>query len=384
MSGGKLRAGVVGLGWAGRQHMAAYAAPPDVELVALAGMEADRWHALGDQYGIAPEHRFARLAATLSLMAELDVVSVATPTTLHAPIAVAALDAGLHVLSEKPIAENAPTAERMVDAAERNDRVLDVSFNHRRRGDVQALKKIIDDGVLGHIYYAKAGWLRREGIPGLGSWFTQRSTSGGGPLMDIGVHMLDMALHVIGEPKVTAATAATYAEFGPRGRGSSAVATMRKTGVQEGDFDVEDLSTAFLRLDGGGTLLLESSWAQWIPKDRCYVTVYGADGGASIEWGAPDDPVRTLEIWTEKDGAAGHPAPRWCRPTATTRPASSTSSTRCGPATTPTTAAGRRWPGPPSSTRATPRRRRVQKSPSDFTIRHICHNILGTLLACRA
>ena len=78
------------------------------------------------------------------------MVSVATPTTLHAPIAVAALDAGLHVLSEKPIAENAPTAERMVEAAERNDRVLDVSFNHRRRGDVQALKKIIDDGVLGH------------------------------------------------------------------------------------------------------------------------------------------------------------------------------------------------------------------------------------------
>ena len=78
--------------------------------------------------------------------------------------------------------------------------MLDVSFNHRRRGDVKALKKIIDAGVLGDIYYAKAGWLRREGIPGLGSWFTRRATSGGGPLMDIGVHMLDMALHVLGEP----------------------------------------------------------------------------------------------------------------------------------------------------------------------------------------
>ncbi len=308
MSGGKLRAGVIGLGWAGRQHMAAYATAADVDLVALAGMEAGPLAELSDQYGIAPEHRYPDWQHLVD-HGELDVVSVATPTTLHAPIAVAALDAGLHVLSEKPIAENAPTAERMVDAAERNDRVLDVSFNHRLRGDVQTLKKVIDDGVLGPIYYAKAGWLRREGIPGLGSWFTQRSTSGGGPLMDIGVHMLDMALHVIGEPKVTAATAATYAEFGPRGRGSSVVATLRKTGVQEGAFDVEDLSTAFLRLDGGGTLLLESSWAQWIPKDRCYVTVYGADGGASIEWGAPDDPVRTLEIWTEVDGlpATLHP-----------------------------------------------------------------------------
>jgi len=120
--------------------------------------------------------------------------------------------------------------------------------------------------------------------------------------MDIGVHMLDMTLHLLGEPGVRAATAATYAEFGPRGRGSSAEATMRKSGVEEGEFDVEDLSTAFLRLDGGGTLLLESSWAQWIPKDHCYVTVYGSDGGASVEWGAPSDPHRALHIWTEKEG----------------------------------------------------------------------------------
>ena len=197
----------------------------------------------------------------------------------------------------------------MVEAAERNDRVLDISFNHRRRGDVKALKKVIDAGLLGNIYYAKAGWLRREGIPGLGSWFTRRATAGGGPLMDIGVHMLDMALYLLGEPAVRAVTAATYAEFGPRGRGASVAATMRKTGMTEGEFDVEDLSTAFLRLDGGGTLLLESSWAQWIPQDQCYVTLYGSDGGATIEWGAPNDPVRVLEIWTEKDGvpATLHP-----------------------------------------------------------------------------
>ncbi len=309
MSNENLRAGVIGLGWAGQQHMAAYAAGQGVDLVALAGMEEDALQQLGDHYGVAEEHRY-RDWQQLVDHGQLDVVSIATPTTLHAPVAVAALDAGLHVLSEKPMAENGPTAQLMVDAAERNDRVLDVSFNHRRRGEVQVLKKIIDDGVLGHIYYAKAGWLRREGIPGLGSWFTRQSTSGGGPLMDIGVHMLDMALHVIGEPQVTAATAATYAEFGPRGRGSSVAATMRKTGVQEGAFDVEDLSTAFLRLDGGGTLLLESSWAQWIPKDLCYVTVYGSDGGASIEWGAPDDPIRTLDVWTETAGlpATLHPA----------------------------------------------------------------------------
>jgi predicted dehydrogenase len=212
-------------------------------------------------------------------------------------------------LSEKPMAEDADTARLMVEAAERNDRVLDVSFNHRRRGHVQVLKKMIDAGLLGKIYYAKAGWLRREGIPGLGSWFTRRATAGGGPLMDLGVHMLDIALYLLDEPRVRAVTAATYAEFGPRGKGSGVSPLMRKTGVQDGAFDVEDLSTAFVRLQGGGTLLLESSWAQWIPKDHCYVMLYGSDGGASIEWGAPGDPDRSLNIWTEVDGvpATLHP-----------------------------------------------------------------------------
>jgi predicted dehydrogenase len=299
---------VIGLGWAGRQHMAAYADAADVELVALAGMEADQLTELGEQYGV--EHRFPDWR-DLVAAGQVDVVSVATPTTLHAPIAVEALGAGLHVLSEKPMAENAAVAQTMVDAAKAADRVLEVCFNHRRRGDVRALKQIIDAGLLGHIYYAKAGWLRRQGIPGLGSWFTRAATAGGGPLMDIGVHMLDMALHLLGEPTVRAATAATYAEFGPRGRGSSSYAASDKTGVTEADFDVEDLSTAFLRLGDGGTLLLESSWAQWIPQDQCYVAVYGSDGGANLEWGGqPGDWYNKLSIWTEVEGVPAelHPA----------------------------------------------------------------------------
>ena len=160
--------------------------------------------------------------------------------------------------------------------------------------------------------------------------------------MDLGVHMLDIALYLMDEPPVRAVTAATYAEFGPRGRGSSASPFMRKTGVQPGAFDVEDLSTAFLRLQGGGLCC----WSPAGPsgsKDQCYVTLYGADGGASIEWGAPDDPQRSLNIWTEK---AGVPATciQTCRPTASTRNVSWTSSPRCGPVTTRTIAASRRWP----------------------------------------
>jgi predicted dehydrogenase len=307
ISSDRLRVGVIGLGWAGQQHMAGYAEIADVDLVALAGMETESLQRLGDEYGVPEEHRYPSWQDLVD-HGQVDALSIAAPTTLHAPIAVTALDAGMHVLSEKPMAENADAARLMVEAAERNDRVLDVSFNHRKRGHVKILKKIIDAGLLGRIYYAKVGWLRREGIPGLGSWFTRRATAGGGPLMDLGVHMLDIALYLLGEPAVRAVTAATYAEFGPRGKGSSG--SPDKTGVEPGAFDVEDLSTAFLRLQDGGTLLLESSWAQWIPKDRCYVTMYGSDGGASIKWGAPDDPHRTLSIWTEKEGipATLHPA----------------------------------------------------------------------------
>lgn len=298
---GTLRAGVIGLGWAGQQHMDAYAQIDGVELVALAGLEPEQLELLGEQYGVPPERRFGDWSELVGAGC-VDVVSVATPNDLHAPVTVAALDAGLHVLSEKPMAETGDVAQTMVEAARRNGRVLEVTFNHRRRGDVQALKQIVDAGLLGDIYYAKAGWLRRQGIPGMGSWFTRKAASGGGPLMDIGVHMLDMALHLLGDPEVTTATASTYAEFGPRGRGASAYGLGRKTDVGAEDFDVEDLATAFLRLDGGGTLLLESSWAQLVPYDQCYVTLYGSEGGASIEWGGHPETYRKIGIWTEKDG----------------------------------------------------------------------------------
>ena len=308
MSAALLRAGVVGLGWAGQQHMAAYAARPDVELVALAGRETDKLEELGAGYGVPGDHRFTDWPDLLA-RAELDVVSVAAPTSLHAPIAVAALDAGLHVLSEKPLAESAAAGERMVEAAERNGRVLDVSFNHRRRGVVKALKQLVDSGDLGEIYYAKAGWVRRQGIPSLGSWFTRRATAGGGPMMDLGVHMLDIALHLLGQPEVRTVTAATYAEFGPRGRGGAPSAVMDKTGVAAGAFDVEDLSTAFLRLSGGETLLLECSWAQWVPDEQCYVTVYGADGGAGITWVPRPGGASSIEVWTEGTGGPATSGP---------------------------------------------------------------------------
>ena len=293
-----LRVGVIGLGFAGQAALRGYLALPGVEVVGIAGLETDRLKQLGEEHDIP--HLFERYEDLLALD-ELDAVSVATPTKLHAPISIAALESGRHVLCEKPLARSGAEAEEIVNAAVKAGRVLKVIFNHRERGDVAVLKQQIDAGQLGRVYYAKARWLRRNGIPGLGSWFTNRELAGGGPLIDLGVHILDMALYLLGEPKVLTVTASTFAELGPRGLGGS---TSSKLQVGSA-YEVEDLATAFIRLEGGGTLLVETSWASFRkPGDDFGVTLYGTDGGAEIavENYAPED---TLRIYTD---VAGVPA----------------------------------------------------------------------------
>lgn len=274
--GRPLRAGVIGLGWAGQQHMAAYSDLPGVELVAIAGMEDGPRAELGEKYGVTRLYSDWR---DLVADGDLDVVSVAVPTFLHAPIAVGALEAGIHVLSEKPIARTAAEAQTMVDAAHSSGRVLEVAFNHRRRGDIEALKSAIDAGQIGRPYHARAIWLRRAGIPALGSWFTNREMAGGGPLIDIGVHVLDYALHLFGEPQVTAVSAVTHSELGARGRGG---AKSDKQHVGSA-YEVEDLASLLLRLEGGGSIVLETSWAAYRPAgDEFGITLYGTEGGADL------------------------------------------------------------------------------------------------------
>ena len=148
-----LRVGVVGLGWAGQQHLAAYDAHPDSTVVALAGLEDRPRAKLAARYGI--EHAVAEWKDLLAVEG-LDAVSVCVPTFLHAPIAIAALKRGIHVLSEKPIALDGAEAQRMVRAARKADRVLDVAFNHRQRSDIQNHKALIDEGWLDRHYYDKA------------------------------------------------------------------------------------------------------------------------------------------------------------------------------------------------------------------------------------
>jgi predicted dehydrogenase len=201
-----LRAGVVGLGYAGEQHLKIFVRVPGVEPVALASLEEDRLGELGGRYGVPDLYTsWEELVAR----DDLDIVSIGAPNNLHAPIAIAALEGGRHVLCEKPLARNGAEAQRIVSAARKADRAVHIAFTQRERGDVQALKRHIEEGNLGRIYHAKATWMRRNGIPGMGGWFTSKELAGGGPLIDLGVHMIDMAIYLMGEPEVQTVSCAT-------------------------------------------------------------------------------------------------------------------------------------------------------------------------------
>lgn len=283
-----LRVGIIGTGWAGETHLKAFNAH-GCEVVAIADPRADRLGELASRYNVATYTEFEDLIAR----DDLDIVSVATPNSLHMPATVAALNSGRHVLCEKPLALNPGEAQQMVNAARANNRVLKVAFSHRVRGDVQTLKQQIESGALGKIYHAKASWMRRSGIPGMGGWFTTKATAGGGPLIDLGVHVLDMAMFLMGEPEIVSVTAATYSELGKRGVGS------RGDTVDNNRFEVEDFGTAFVRLAGGATLLLEASWAIYGKTwDDFSVAVFGTQGGGEVHtngWRERD----TLELYVD-------------------------------------------------------------------------------------
>lgn len=258
----KTTAGVIGLGL-GKAHLAGYLADERVEVVGLADLDVGLAERTASEHGVP--HAFAAYRDLLAL--EPDLVSVCLPNFLHAPVTIDGLDAGVHVLCEKPMALNAGQARDMADAARRNGRFLMIALNNRFRTETQILKKLVEQDVLGEIYYAKTGWLRRSGIPGAGTWFTRKAQAGGGPLIDLGVHMIDLTRWLMGNPRPASVVGATYA---------------RLSGSVEGEFDVEDLAAAFIRFEGDATLVAETSWASHVPGEGSYVKLMGTRGGAEI------------------------------------------------------------------------------------------------------
>ncbi len=265
-----LKLAVIGLGM-GRGHLGDYQDYERSEVVAVCDKDAQRLKERGEAAGIEPGccysdyRKLLRDAEKLGL----DAVSVALPNALHAPVTVAAAKAGLHVLCEKPMATTARDARRMIRAADEAKKKLMINFSFRFTDQSQALRRLVDSGSVGEVYYGRTVWHRRRGLPGFGGWFGQKELAGGGPIIDLGVHRLDLALWLMGNPTPVTVSASTYGAIGPQ--------LARK---KRKKFDVEDLGCALVRFDNGATLIVEASWAGFSEKKEDMVTqLWGSEGG---------------------------------------------------------------------------------------------------------
>jgi predicted dehydrogenase len=210
----------------------------------------------------------------------IEVVVIGVPNQYHAPLAIKALEAGKHVILEKPMAINLEAAKDIVKAQRKAGKLVMIPHQMRWEPAALQLKQTVEGGTLGRIYNAKAGLFRRKGIPGWGTWFTRMDQSGGGPLIDIGVHMLDLSLHLMGNPKPVSVYGSTFAEFGPHKRGIGSWGTPN----WDGTYDVEDLATALIKMEDGSVLSLEVSWAvnSGVENNGSFVHLMGTEGGASL------------------------------------------------------------------------------------------------------
>ena len=271
------RVGVIGAGSIAQSHLTAYSQNPDVELIAVADMNLERAQQVAEQHGATRAY-----ADPHELLAdpEIDGVSICTWNDSHAAWAIAAVEAGKHVLVEKPIARTLAEAEELQRVVEAHDRVVQVGFVRRHSPNCQVLKTFIDQGDLGEIYYARASCLRRAGNPG--GWFADQEISGGGPLLDIGIHVLDLCWYLMGSPKAVSVSGTTFDRLGSRGN----IRTMRRYRAADHAPDrstVEDLASAMIRFENGASLLLDCSYSLHATQDSIDVSVHGDRGGAVLE-----------------------------------------------------------------------------------------------------
>jgi predicted dehydrogenase len=274
MKSRKLRVAVIGTGSIGRGvHVPAWKRITDVEIVAVADIRKERAVTTAAEHGIPNVYRDYR---DVCAMREVDAVDVCTPNKLHAPIALAALAAGKHVLCEKPLAPSPSEVEAMIRGAKKARRLLCSVQNHRFRPESVALKQYIDAGRLGRTYYARAWAIRRNLLPPA-STFISRKESGGGPCFDIGVHVLDVTMWLMGFPQPESVS----------GVAQTNLAKSRIIPSIWGDwdrkkYDVEDFAVGLVRFHNGVTLTLEASWLGHLPEpERFCSTVLGTHAGVS-------------------------------------------------------------------------------------------------------
>lgn len=289
----KVKIGIIGCGGiANGKHLRAISGIDFLEPVAFCDIIEERAIALRDEY--YPNAAVYTDYKELLKDESIDAVDICTPNYLHSIIAVDAFKAGKHVLCEKPDAIDVTEVLKMKNAADEAGKVLMVIRNNRFVNASQYAKKFVEDGKMGEIYCGRCGWQRRRGIPGKGGWFTTKEQSGGGPLIDLGVHMIDLAIWLMGNPTPVAVSANTYTKFADNDTSDSENSKFGDAN-SEGTFDVEDLAMGMIRFDNGAVLQIEFSWASNIKEENRFVELRGTKAG--LKW--KDNEV---EFFTEEDG----------------------------------------------------------------------------------
>ncbi|GIP38109.1 oxidoreductase [Paenibacillus sp. J31TS4] len=273
----KLKIGVIGAGSISQVHLDSYAKNPEVEIYAICDLNEERAKEKAAKYGATKVYTdYNELLAD----PEIFSVSVCTWNNSHAPISIAALDAGKHVLCEKPLCMTVEEALQVEEAVKRSGKLLQVGFVRRYAENAQVLKKFIDQGDLGDVYFAKATCLRRLGNPG--GWFADKERSGGGPLIDIGVHVIDLAWYLMGRPKVKSISGNTYNSLGNRANVEN-LAFYRASDYDASKNTVEDAANALIKFENGASMLVDVSFTLHAKKDELSVKLYGTKGGAEVE-----------------------------------------------------------------------------------------------------
>jgi predicted dehydrogenase len=284
----RLRCAVVGLGM-GRHHARGFQSHPRAEVVALCDVSPDACREVADTLNVPATYTDYR---DMLANEKPDVVSIATPNRFHAAIALDALRAGAHVLCEKPMAMNAAEGRRMVAAARRARRRLMINFSYRFTEQAWALKQQVDSGLLGDIYFGRTVWHRRRGMPGFGGWFGTKALSGGGPLIDLGVHRLDLALWLMGYPRPTWVLGNTW----------NPIASARAK-AQGKTFDVEDLAAAMIRFENGACLEIEASWAANIRERELMETRLLGTRAGLVQRNVAEGYQFEAEVYLEREGS---------------------------------------------------------------------------------
>ncbi len=284
----KRKIAIIGVGSIAQSHISAYRSDPRCEVYAFCDIDEKRLKEMGERHGVT--RLFTDKDEMLRACPEIDAVSVCTWNNSHADCTIAALNAGKDVLCEKPMAMNAEEAKAMLEAAKRNEKLLMIGFVRRYGNDTKVVKDFVDNGDFGDIYYTKATYLRRAGAPK--GWFCNKELSGGGPLIDLGVHVIDLARYLSGSPKPTSVYAATFSKLGNREHLN--YNTRWGISMENEVFNVEDLATALIRFDNGMVMALEASFSLNIKEDVGTVQIFGEKSGAVID--------SNIEMFTESNG----------------------------------------------------------------------------------